>query len=94
MSIPKQDKHMHKGYRGKEYPCMAACNQKVKHDHMGEGAPWIFCKGDPDVEHYGCGYVELSPNEYNAQMNRPNALWKCPECGFGEVVWAGTGDYQ
>jgi hypothetical protein len=89
--MSKPDEHKHKGQFG---ICRAACNLEVKHMHIGEGAPWIFCKGDPDVGHHGCGYVELSRDEYEKQMNRPNTTWRCPTCGFGEVFWAGTGDYQ
>jgi hypothetical protein len=34
------------------------------------------------------GRVPLSDAEYSYQLNKPNSLWFCPECGF-QAVWIG-----
>lgn len=28
-----------------------------------------------------CGSVELTTEQYNEQMDKPNARWRCPKCG-------------
>lgn len=45
----------------------------TRHAHRDEG-PWaIICPVH--------GHVALHKEEYDAQMNNPNALWACPLCG-------------
>jgi hypothetical protein len=36
----------------------------------------VNCRG-------GCGQVELTTDQYLAQMRCPDALWRCPDCGEG-----------
>ena len=33
-----------------------------------------------------CGTVELSQENYQYQMSRPNMLWQCPKCR-GNAMW-------
>lgn len=40
----------------------------------------VRCRGD-SVPGYCCGSVNLTEEQYDAQMSRPNSLWCCPNCG-------------
>lgn len=40
----------------------------------------IRCHGD-SVPGYCCGKVNLTEEQYNAQMQRPDSVWACPNCG-------------
>lgn len=46
--------------------------------------PWaVYCRE-------GCQrgkLIYLSEREYEAQMLRPDSLWRCPQCGE-EAVWS------
>lgn len=41
----------------------------------------VWCRGEVDV-YKGCGKVEFGQKEYDRQMARPGATWRCPTCGF------------
>ena len=44
----------------------------------------VVCDGPWDVpEMKGCGRVVLTVEEFNRQMNNPDAFWKCPVCACG-----------
>lgn len=46
-----------------------------------EESPWaVMCDGVAE-DLPSCGKVFLTESEYDAQMERPNSLWKCPFCG-------------
>jgi hypothetical protein len=36
----------------------------------------VHCKGK-------CGLVFLTDEQYDAQMDRPDSTWTCPQCGGG-----------
>lgn len=40
----------------------------------------VLCHGD-SVPGYSCGLVELTKQQYSAQMQRPHKGWVCPQCG-------------
>jgi hypothetical protein len=40
----------------------------------------VRCHGD-SVPGYCCGKVSLTEQQYIAQMERPDSLWCCPNCG-------------
>jgi hypothetical protein len=40
----------------------------------------VRCRGD-SVPGYCCGPVPLTEEQYIAQMERPDSLWCCPNCG-------------
>lgn len=42
----------------------------------------VICYGDSSIGHHGCGRVYLTKEQYMQQMGRPDATWKCPQCGF------------
>ena len=60
----------------------------------------LICDGPWDMpEMKGCGNVVLSLEEYNRQMNYPDAFWKCPVCACGVsfndenyAVWCESSD--
>jgi hypothetical protein len=33
------------------------------------------------MEGASCGLVELTDEQYDAQMARPDSTWRCPRCG-------------
>jgi len=41
----------------------------------------VRCHGDSIPGQEPCGLVEISEQEYERQMNRPDSLWCCPHCG-------------
>jgi hypothetical protein len=47
----------------------------------------IYCTSGPLEGYSGCGLVYLTDNEYNQQMMRPNATWRCPICGMYPARW-------
>lgn len=46
--------------------------------------PWAVTCGEAPM----CseGLIFLTREEYDQQVNNPNATWKCPKCG-GEAWW-------
>lgn len=43
---------------------------------------YVYCSGiDPSVGAVSCGVQGLTERQYEQQMDRPDALWKCPRCG-------------
>jgi len=46
----------------------------------GDAYAVIRCHGD-SVSGYSCGKVDLTEDQYIAQMERPNSVWACPNCG-------------
>lgn len=52
----------------------------------------VICHGvDPEIGMTGCGPVLLTYQEYDRQMNNPNATWRCPRCrgdaSFDDEYW-------
>jgi hypothetical protein len=45
----------------------------------GEQKAVVCCKN--------CGDVVLTDEQYNTQINNPDLLWQCPQCG-GEAQWS------
>lgn len=41
----------------------------------------IICHGDSVPGQQPCGRVDITESQYDAQMNRPDSLWCCPNCG-------------
>ena len=51
----------------------------------------VYCKGNSILDeeagkYLSCGLVFLTYTEYVKQMNKPNALWRCPNCG-SDAQW-------
>ena len=44
------------------------------------GLYYIRCHGD-SVPGHCCGLVELTHEQYMAQLSRPDRGWACPNCG-------------
>jgi hypothetical protein len=40
----------------------------------------VFCDGPDYTIAPGCGLVYMTEQQYEAQMSRPDALWRCPRC--------------
>jgi hypothetical protein len=40
----------------------------------------VRCRGD-SVPGHCCGSVTLTEEQYIAQMDRPDSVWCCPNCG-------------
>lgn len=47
----------------------------------------IYCPEGPLEGYPGCGLVYLTKAEYDFQMSRPDATWRCPVCGMYPARW-------
>jgi len=53
---------------------------KVRDEHDEPAYAVVRCHGD-SVPGYCCGQVDLTEEQYIAQMERPDSVWACPNCG-------------
>lgn len=42
---------------------------------------FVRCRGDSVPGQQVCGIVGLTMEQYEQQMNKPDSLWYCPNCG-------------
>lgn len=42
---------------------------------------YVRCRGDSVPGQQPCGVVGLTMAQYEHQMNKPDSLWYCPNCG-------------
>ena len=45
----------------------------------------VICRGDSIPGQQPCGNVDLTEEQYDTQMNRPDSLWYCPNCGSSAI---------
>lgn len=43
----------------------------------------------PAIQCRDHGFVALTPEQYEAGLDRPDDPWRCPECGAA-AIWAGN----